>query len=328
MQLDKNKFKDIATVGNKTFGYLKLSEAKLSINNIRPETTKEETEVIRVTLLPSIDAIGMQQLPVSSPKGEIFIGGRRLKAYEIKKEQWLAVEIRDVDDLEQMRASWAENRARQEVKPMEEARHFKKMVDAKGLSGRQLAHELGLSEDYVQRRLKWVNTVLHGTEVVKGTGKQSEVKMITEEKMDALTSDWVEPKVQDKLIEKITTEGMTKQQVQSATGEIKKIQITIEQEPDQKFKEQLEKEFGGEKVFEHTAAEVEDKRKELHKEKPVMANESLSIDDFLQGQTITVNIPQDVMARIVKYYLDKQGRYTGYKITVEGQIARSKKVKK
>lgn len=328
MNLDKNKFKDVVQVSNKTFGFLKLSEAKLSQNNIRPVISKEEAEVIRVTLLPSIEAIGMQQLPVSSTKGEIFIGGRRFKAYELKGEQWLLVEIRDVDDQEQMRASWAENRARREVQPMDEARHFKKMVDAKGISGRELAQELGLSKDYVDERLKWIAVSPRDTSVVKGTGKKSEIKEVTEEKMTSLTSGWVEPKVRDKLIAQIKTEGMTVQQVQSTVKEIKKVQLTVEQEPDQKIKETIEKAFSGEKVLEHTSIEVEDRRKELHNEKPIQTDENLPIDDFLQGQTVAVNIPQDVMARIVKHYLDKQGRYTGYKITVEGKVARSKKQKK
>jgi ParB-like chromosome segregation protein Spo0J len=271
----------------------------------------------------------MQQLPVSSPNGEIFIGGRRLKAYELKGEQWLAVEIRDVDDFEQMRSSWAENRARKEIDPLEEGKHFKKMVDFQKLSGAQLARDLGLSDDYVLDGLQIAETYgLGGGEIIKGTGTKSELKKLTKKKAVALLSSWIKPEVRKKIEIKIKTEGMKEDQVQSLVLEIKKIQLSIEQEPDQTIKEKLEKEFGGDKVLEHKSTEVEDRRDEEHNKKPVQADENLPIDNFLEGQTVTVNTPQDVMARIVKYYLDRKGRYTGYKITVEGKIARSKKKKR
>lgn len=329
MNLDKNKFKDIVTVGNKTFGYLKLSESSLSSNNIRPEISKEEIQYIKVTLLPSIDAIGLQQLAVCTPQGEVFIGGRRREAFKLKGETWLPVEIRDSQAYDQMKDSWAENRARKEIEPLEEARHFKKMVENKKISSNQLSKDLGLPHSYIYDRLQILDTLgFHQVEIVeeKGLTKEQEKKKITYRKARALARDYVPTETREKIVKKIKDEGMSSEEVERTIGKVKVIQTIIEQEEKPEVKDKLEKEYGGEKAFEVEPTIVLEKQRELKGLAPSLTKIELSSEDFeTDAEKIDVQIHPKVMQRIVKYFLDKKGRYVGCEVTVKGEVAKSEK---
>lgn len=329
MNINKNKIKDVVTVANKTFGFLKLSEAKLSPNNIRPEISKDEAELIKVTLLPSIKAIGLQQLPVCTPEGEVFIGGRRWKAYELKGESWLPVEIRDTDAYDQMRDSWAENRARKDVEPLEEARHFQKMMKTKGVGQDKLAEELGLPEIYISDRIRVLKTVTPaGGEVVEGHGltDKQKRKTITFEKARTLSRDWIPQPTREKLVKKIKEEGLSQEDLQRELGKGKAIQDIIEAESKPEVKEKLEKQFGGENAFEVEPEEVLAKQRELLGLAPSLDKAELEIEQFETDQEkVDVNIHPKVMQRIVKYFLDRKGRYVGYKVVVDGELPKGKK---
>jgi ParB-like chromosome segregation protein Spo0J len=333
MNLDKNKFKDVVTVGNKTFGYLKVTESSLSPNNIRPEISKEEVQVIKVTLLPSIDAIGMQQLPVSTPNGEIFIGGRRRQVYLEKKETWLPIEIRDTQDYDQMKDSWAENRARKDVEPLEEARHFAKMMKEKNISAEKLADELGLPHTYVKDRRQILEAFGISPESgvskiaeSKGLTKEEEKKTITYEKARVLSRDWVPKKTREKLVKKIKDEGLSHQELQRELGKGKVIQTIIEQEEKADVKAKLEEKYGGEKAFEVEPEIVLEKQRELKGLAPSLTKIELPAEQFeTDAEKIDVQIHPKVMQRIVKYFLDKKGRYVGCAVTIKGEVAKSEK---
>jgi ParB family chromosome partitioning protein len=329
MNLDKNKFKDVVTVGNKTFGYLKLSDSSLSPNNIRPEISKEEVQAIKVTLLPSIEAIGMQQLPVCTPDGEIFIGGRRREAFKLKGEVWLPVEIRDTQAYDQMRDSWAENRARKEVEPLEEARHFKKMMIETKKSQRELETDLGVPEGYVRDRIRILETLGAETLRIKderGLTKEQEKKSVTLEKARVLSRDWVPQKTREKLVKKIKDEGLSHENLQRELGKGKVVQTIIEQEEKPEVKAKLEEEYGGEKAFEVEPEIVLEKQRELKGLAPNLTKIELPAENFeTDTEKIDVQINQKVMQRIVKYFLDKKGRYVGCEVTVKGEVAKSEK---
>lgn len=201
MNLDKNKFKEVITFGNKAFGFLKLSEAKVADTNIRKEKLSvEETKVIQDTLAKSIKDIGLQQFPVCTPEGEVFIGGRRLKAFELNKEQWIPVEIRDINSYQQRLDSWAENKARMEVEPLSEAQHFKETMQIEKKSAYQLAKDLGLPETYINDRLKVLETLSSTPGVLlqdeRGLTREQEKKAVTFTKARDLSRDWVPQKLE------------------------------------------------------------------------------------------------------------------------------------
>lgn len=330
MNLDKTKFKDVVTVGNKTFGYLELSESSLSSNNIRPEISKEEVQVIKVTLLPSIDAIGMQQLPVCTPNGEIFIGGRRREAFKLKGETWLPVEIRDTQDYDQMKDSWAENRARKDVEPLEEARHFKKMMETSKVSINQLSKDLALPHGYIHDRLQVLEALgvetLDRIEESKGMTKEQEKKTITYEKAKVLSRDWVPKKTREKLVKKIKDEGLSHQELQRELGKGKVVQTIIEQEEKPEVKKQLEAKYGGEKAFEIEPEKVLEDQRQMKGLAPSLTKIELPSEDFeTDAEKIDVQIHPKVMQRIVKYFLDKKGRYISCEVIVIGEVAKSEK---
>lgn len=328
MNLDKNRFKDIVTVGNKTFGYLKISESSLSPNNIRPEISQEQIQEIKVTLLPSIDAIGLQQLAVCTPNGEIFIGGRRREAYKLRGETWLPVEIRDTDPYDQMKDSWAENRARKDVEPLEEAIHFKKMMETNKLPAYKLAKDLGLPQVYIDDRLSILRTFSPsgGIEIKEGHGlsKEQEKKTVTFAKARVLSRDWVPKKTREKLVKKIRDEGLSHEELQRELGKGKVIQTIIEQEEKAEIKAKLEKEFGGDTAFEVTPDEVLEKQRTLKGLAPILVDKEVLIDEFeTDSEKVDVTIHPNVMQRILQYFRKKKGNYKGYRVIVEGEVAKS-----
>lgn len=327
MNYDLKKFKDVTRVGNKWFGFLKLSEAKISKNNIRSLFSNEDLEIIKTQLCPSIKAIDLQQLPVTTTNGDVFIGGRRLKAFEFNNETWLPVEIRDCSPYEQMKSSWAENRARKEVEPLEEAKHFDKMLKEKKLTYRGLATELGISKSFIDDRLNLLKTfgsVRTADKIIEATGTSLDKKRITVAKARQLARDWVPQKVREEVVEKIETEGMTHEEVQRKLGKGKVIQTIIEQEDDPKIQENLEKEFGGTTAFKEDlkVEDVIEKQRFLKGLSPTLMKKIIDINEFTK-QALNIQIPKDTMAEIIKYFIDKGGRYIGLKVYVEGEVPRT-----
>ena len=148
------EFRDRIKLGGKTFALIRVKDAKISKYNVRKEPDKLEREVIKETLAKSIKELGLQQMPVCTSEGEIFVGGRRYIAYDELQEEWMAVEVRDLLPVDQMMASWTENFHRKEPDYWNEGRLFKKMITLGGVSIRSLAERLGVSEPYVRHRIK------------------------------------------------------------------------------------------------------------------------------------------------------------------------------
>jgi len=148
-------FQKVWKVGDRTFGLLKVSEAKVSRWNIRTDLSIAEMEEIKQNLAPSIEKEGLLQIPVATSRGEIYIGGRRLEAVKFLNEPVILVEIRDEDPFTQLKRSWTENFRRKDSNRFwEEGAKFKEMLKLKKMSIRELARELGVSEYYVRSRVK------------------------------------------------------------------------------------------------------------------------------------------------------------------------------
>jgi len=330
MQINKNKFKEIKEIDEHTaFGWLKLSEAKVSPNNIRGELSKADIDLIQVTLLPSIKALGMSQLPQSTPEGEIFAGSRRLKAFELSKETFIPVIIKDANAKLQMALSWSENRARKEVEPLEEAKHFQKMMISEKLSQRTLATLLGFNDNtYISERIRILETLGDASRITseRGLTKEQEKKSMTIEKAKVLSRDWVPQKTREKLVKKIKDEGLSHQELQRELGKGKVVQTIIEEEEKPEVKKQLEAKYGGEKAFETEPEKVLEDQRQMKGLAPSLTKIELPSENFeTDMEKIDVQIHPKVMQRIVKYFLDKKGRYVACEVVVTGEVAKSEK---
>lgn len=146
-------FKDKQVVGNKTFAWAKVKVLKVSKYNVRPEITPEEKEEIKESLAKSIKELGLQQLPVCTSQGEVFIGGRRMLAFKELGEEWMLVEIREAEPFEQMIASYTENFHRKEPDWMNEGKLFKEMCETGQVSERELAKKLGINDSSIQTKI-------------------------------------------------------------------------------------------------------------------------------------------------------------------------------
>jgi ParB/RepB/Spo0J family partition protein len=333
MKINESKFRDLKEIDEHTyFGWLKVSELKLSPNNIRPEISKQESKEIEVTLLPSIQVLGMQQLPVCTPEGEVFIGGRRSESYRLKGEKWIPILIKDLDEAEQIKSSLAENKARKDVEPLDEAKQFRKLKKTKNLSSHQIAKETGYPVTIVEDRLRILEVFeqdaqsLGSFKGTKGLTKEQEKKTITYEKANILSRDYVPKKTRDKLVKKIKDEGLSHEELQRELGKGKVVQTIIEEEEKPEIKAQLEQEYGGDKSFEVEPETVLEKQRELKGLAPSLTKIELSSEDFeTDAEKIDVQIHPKVMQRIVKYFLDKKGRYVGCEVVVKGEVAKSEK---
>jgi len=148
------QMKEKITVGNKTFAFVRVKDLKISKYNVRGEISPEEKEVIKVELAKSIKEFGLQQLPVVTPNGEVFIGGRRTVAFKELGEEWILVEIRDATPFEQLVASYTENFHRKNMNYIEEGKALKTMCELKGMSTYELAKELGISPYAIQQKIR------------------------------------------------------------------------------------------------------------------------------------------------------------------------------
>ncbi|MEM2271930.1 MAG: ParB/RepB/Spo0J family partition protein [Archaeoglobaceae archaeon] len=141
-------------IGNKTFAFVRVKDLKISPYNVRPEITPEEREEIKAELAKSIKELGLQQLPVVTPNGEVFIGGRRTVAFKELGEEWILVEIRDATPFEQLVASYTENFHRKSPDYLHEGRLFKQMCELGGISEVELSKKLGIPRSTISNKIR------------------------------------------------------------------------------------------------------------------------------------------------------------------------------
>lgn len=135
---------------------------EVAITSLYP--TKDNSRKIRQTdkdlkeLAGSIAVQGILQPilcrphPEKSRAYEIRAGERRWRAARLAGLERVPIIVRELDDVEAMEATIAENAARKDLTPMEEAEAFKRYVDA-GNTAAALAKLIGKSGPYVSRRI-------------------------------------------------------------------------------------------------------------------------------------------------------------------------------
>jgi ParB family chromosome partitioning protein len=108
--------------------------------------------------------------PVGPCRYELVCGERRTRACRLLGWETIPAIVREMDDETAAALMLAENVARADLDPLDEARAYRARIDAYGLTVAELAREAGVSEVRVQFRLKLL-TLRDDLQAVVRTGQ-------------------------------------------------------------------------------------------------------------------------------------------------------------
>ena len=151
----------------------------------------------------------------SHDKYIILAGERRWRAAKLAKIAVMecVVENRDLTPEEVLQDQVVENCLREDLRPIEQARAFRRLMDAKGWSLRQIGQELHLAHATVVKAL----ALLELPEAVQELVEQGTVKPATAYEIGKAETR----EQQIALAERVVNEGLTRDQVTSAVKEKK-----------------------------------------------------------------------------------------------------------
>lgn len=135
-------------------------DTEVPIKDIKPNPNQPRThfdEGLLDELCESIKAHGVLQPLLVRKKGkkyEIIAGERRYQASLRAGLEELPVIIRDVDDQEMLELALIENLQRSDLNPIEEARGYKQLIDANGLTQEALAKAVSKSRSAITNSLR------------------------------------------------------------------------------------------------------------------------------------------------------------------------------
>ena len=136
------------------------SETKLSIGDIvpnpnQPRTHFNETELNELS--ESIREHGVLQPLLVRKKGskyEIIAGERRYQASKLAELTEVPVIIKDVDDQQMMALALIENLQRSDLNPLEEAKGYRQLIDASGMTQDALSKAVSKSRSAITNSLR------------------------------------------------------------------------------------------------------------------------------------------------------------------------------
>ena len=136
------------------------SETKLSIGDIvpnpnQPRTHFNETELNELS--ESIREHGVLQPLLVRKKGskyEIIAGERRYQASKIADLTEVPVIIKDVEDQQMLALALIENLQRSDLNPLEEARGYRQLIDASGMTQDALSKAVSKSRSAITNSLR------------------------------------------------------------------------------------------------------------------------------------------------------------------------------
>ncbi len=136
------------------------SETKLSIGDIvpnpnQPRTHFNETELNELS--ESIREHGVLQPLLVRKKGskyEIIAGERRYQASKLADITEVPVIIKDVDDQQMMALALIENLQRSDLNPLEEAKGYRQLIDASGMTQDALSKAVSKSRSAITNSLR------------------------------------------------------------------------------------------------------------------------------------------------------------------------------
>lgn len=122
-------------------------------------------------LAHSIDTVGLVQLPKLRPhptkegRFEIVMGERRIRALRLLGRQQVTVFVEDLDDVAAAEQMLVENLARVDLNPIEEAKAYRKQLDA-GRTPEDVAKQLGRTAGSIRDRLTLLTLVTEAQDLV------------------------------------------------------------------------------------------------------------------------------------------------------------------
>jgi ParB family chromosome partitioning protein len=122
-------------------------------------------------LAESIRARGVLQpvvvRPLAGGRYELLAGERRLRAARIAEIEVIPAMLRHADDWERLDLALAENMARQDLNPVEEARACALLVEDLGLTKEQLARRVGRSRVAISNLIRLLDLPEEGLELIE-----------------------------------------------------------------------------------------------------------------------------------------------------------------
>jgi ParB/RepB/Spo0J family partition protein len=128
------------------------------VANIKGEGRIHSPLLVRPIIPPLFDA-GADTQPEAVAGYELVFGHRRYRAAQMAGLATAPCMVRAMTDAEARSAQIAENLARKDVHPIEEAEGFKAMLQQDGITADELAALVGQSRSYVYGRLKLLQAV-------------------------------------------------------------------------------------------------------------------------------------------------------------------------
>jgi len=136
-------------------GPCEIETSKILITGWNPRKHFDEEKLQE--LAESIKAIGLIEPILVRPKGsrfELVVGERRLRAARMIKAEKIRAEVREMTDDEVLDAMIAENVCREDLNPIEEANHLKRVLEVGKLTQAELAIRIGKPQSWVSERIR------------------------------------------------------------------------------------------------------------------------------------------------------------------------------
>lgn len=142
-------------------GYVdKKEETKVSIDKINPNPNQPRThfnETLLNELADSIRENGVLQPLLVRKKGEgyeIIAGERRYQASKIAGLEELPVIVKEVDDQKMLELALIENLQRSDLNPIEEAKGYRQLIKASGMTQEALSRAVSKSRSSITNSLR------------------------------------------------------------------------------------------------------------------------------------------------------------------------------
>lgn len=142
-------------------GYVdQKEETKVSIDKINPNPNQPRThfnETLLNELADSIRENGVLQPLLVRKKGEgyeIIAGERRYQASKIAGLEELPVIVKEVDDQKMLELALIENLQRSDLNPIEEAKGYRKLIKASGMTQEALSKAVSKSRSSITNSLR------------------------------------------------------------------------------------------------------------------------------------------------------------------------------
>ncbi len=136
-------------------GSRQLPVAEVGPNPFQPRSRFDDAALRE--LAASIKASGVLQ-PVlvrrQADGYQLVAGERRLRAAQLAGLQWIPAIVRDVDDRELMELALIENVQREDLNPIDEAKAYKALVSAVGLTHDELSERVGKQRSSITNALR------------------------------------------------------------------------------------------------------------------------------------------------------------------------------